>query len=387
MRKNIYLFNIYHLLSGLWLFSPLAVIYFQEVCNSYTTAILAYSLINLTQSISEVPLGVLSDRNGRKTNLCISAILLCLNMICWAIAGVGGGIWMLFLGSVLRGVGISFMTGTDAAFLYETMADLRRKKLFDKVYAKAMSYNQLGLLLSAICATIVTFYLPLIWLAWLSVLPTIGLIICTSLFKEPKSNFDENLSPWAQMKKSFWLLLKRKKLRNYTAMRVLSSGLVLSIYRYEILYYAQLIATYLITIVRIIMHLSGYISFLLVPMVRRFNFLQLLFLSSLGAAIVRGIAVAINNSLTPFLSAFANLSYGVGVTAQTTLLQKEYNKSLRATMHSLSDFLCGFAVTIIGYLYGLMADYTSPRVALSVAIGVQVIIAMLYKQLFRIYKK
>lgn len=370
----------------MWLFSPLAVIYFQEICQSYTLAIFAYSLISLMQSITEIPLGVISDRFGRKTNLILAAILLFLNMLFWAWAGCGGGVWMLFLGSALRGMGVSFLSGTDAAFIYETVSDLRSKKIFDKIYAKTVSYSQLGLLISAICATIVTYYLPIIWLAWFSLLPYAITIVVAFMLKEPKSNFDDKLTPWEQMKKSFKLLVKRKKLRNYTAMQVLSSGLTLSIYRFEILYYAQLIATYLITVVRIIMHTTGYISFMLVPMVRKFSFLNVLFLSNLGVTLVRTIAIVLNNALTPFISAFTNLAYGVGITAQTTLVQKEYNKSLRATMHSLAEFLRGFAIALMGYIFGLIADLGSPRMALSIAIIAQLIIAMAYKHLFKMYK-
>lgn len=370
----------------MWLFSPLAVIYFQEICQSYTLAIFAYSLISLMQSITEIPLGVISDRFGRKTNLILAAILLFLNMLFWAWAGCGGGVWMLFLGSALRGMGVSFLSGTDAAFIYETVSDLRSKRIFDKIYAKTVSYSQLGLLISAICATIVTYYLPIIWLAWFSLLPYAITIVVAFMLKEPKSNFDDKLTPWEQMKKSFKLIVKRKKLRNYTAMQVLNSGLTLSIYRFEILYYAQLIATYLITVVRIIMHTTGYISFMLVPMVRKFSFLNVLFLSNLGVALVRTIAIVLNNALTPFISAFTNLAYGVGITAQTTLVQKEYNKSLRATMHSLAEFLRGFAIALMGYIFGLIADLASPRMALLIAIVAQLIIAMTYKHLFKMYK-
>ncbi len=371
----------------MWLFSALAVIYFQEVCQSYTLAIFAYSLISLIQSITEIPLGIVSDRFGRKTNLVLAAILFFMNMLFWAGAGCGGGIWMLFLGSALRGCAASFFSGTGVAFLYETVSDLRAKKIFDKIYAKAVSYNQLGLLISAICATVVTYYLPLIWLAWLSILPTMVMIMVSFMLKEPKASFDNKITPWQQLRKSIILLTKRKKLRNYTAMQVLSSGLVLSIYRFEILYYAQLIANYLITIVRIIMHMMGYVGFLIVPMVHKFSFLNILFLSNLGAAIVRMFAIALNNSLTPFVSAFTNLAYGVGLTAQTTLIQKEYNKNLRATMHSLAEFLGGFVVAIMGYIFGVIADCGSPRLALIIAIIAQLFIAVAYKQLFRTYKK
>lgn len=387
LRRNIYLFNIYNLINGLWLFSALAVVYFQDVCSSYTLAILAYSLISLSQSISEIPLGVISDRWGRKINLTISAVFLFLNMLFWAWAGSGGGVWLLFAGSVLRGIGLSFMSGTDTAFLYETLSDLRCRKIFDKIYARNMSYSQLGLLISAIAATVVTYYLPIIWLAWLSVLPAGIKIIIALLLQEPKSNFEQGLSPWEQIKKSFHLLFTRKKLRSYTAMQVLSSSLTLSIYRFEILYYAQLLALYLISVVRIIMHATGYISFLLTGLLRRFDFLQLLFFSIFGNALIRGIGLLLNNALTPFLAAFSNLTYGVGLTAQTTLLQKEYHKSLRATMNSLAEFLRGFAIALIGYLFGRLADYYSPRLALAAAIAAQIVLAFAYNQLFKIYKK
>ncbi len=387
LRRNFFLFNIYNLMNGLWLFSALAVVYFQEVCHSYTAAIFAYSLISLSQSLSEIPLGVISDRWGRKINLIISAILLFLNMLLWAWAGCGGGIWVLFAGSVLRGLGISFMSGTDTAFLYETLYDLRCRKIFDKVYAKAMSYSQLGLLISAITATFVTYYAPLIWLAWLSVLPAVLKIIVALMLQEPKSNFEHGLSPWAQIKKSFQLLFSRKKLRSYTTMQVLASSLTLSIYRFEILYYAQLIELYLINVVRIIMHSMGYISFLLAGMLHRFNFLRLLFFSTFGNALIRGVGLLLNNALTPFLAAFSNLAYGIGLTAQTTLLQKEYHKSLRATMNSLAAFLRGFAIALTGYFFGLLADFGSPRLALAVAVATQIALAFAYNYLFKIYKK
>ncbi len=387
LRRNISLFNLYNLFNGLWLFSALAVVYFQEVCSSYTLAILAYSLVSLTQSISEIPLGVISDRRGRKLNLTISAMFLFLNMLFWAWAGIGGGVWMLFAGSVMRGIGLSFLSGTDTAFLYETTCDLRCRKLFDKIYSKAMSFSQLGLLISAMTATVVTYYAPLVWLAWLSVIPAACKIIIALLLQEPKSNFERDVSPWEQIKKSFRLLFSRKKLRSYTAMQVLTSSLTLSIYRFEILYYAQLIPLYLINVVRIIMHAMGYLSFLLAGLVGRFGFLRVLFFSTLGNALIRGLGLLLNNALTPFLAAFSNLAYGVGVTAQTTLLQKEYHKSLRATMNSLAELLRGFAIALIGYLFGLLADYGSPRLTLAIAVAIQIILAQVYNHLFRIYQK
>ena len=385
MRKNIYLFNLYHFFTGLWLFSALAVIYFQDVCHSYTLAILAYSMISISSSVLEIPLGVISDRLGRRPNLILSSIFLFLNMLLWALAGYYESVWMLFAGSFCRGIGVALHSGTEVAFLYETTGDLRCRKIFDKLYANAMSYGQMGLLISAICGMVVTYYLPLIYLVWMSVLPAFVKMFIIILVKEPKSNFDTELSPFQQIKKSINLIIKRKKLRNYTCMKVLTSGLILSIYRFEVLYYAQLIPLYLINVTRIIMHTTGYLSFMLSGMLRKIGFLQLLFYSNIGMALVRIVGLILNNTLTPFVASLSNLGYGIEVTAQAALMQKEYHKSLRATMNSLTELMCGLSIAIIGYLFGLLADWYSPQIAVWVATIVQISIAIGYKILFKTY--
>ena len=103
-------------------------------------------------------------------------------------------------------------------------------------------------------------------------------------------------------------------------------------------------------------------------------------------ALIRSIGLILNNSLTPFVTSLTNLGYGIGVTAQATLQQKEYNKSLRATMESVCELFRSLFIAISGYFFGLIADYSSPQTALWVAVIVQITIAILYKNLFKIYK-
>jgi len=371
----------------MWLFSALAVVYFQDVCQSYTLAILAYSLISLVSGIAEVPLGILSDRKSRKFNIIASSLCFFLNMLLWAMAGIYNNILMLFLGSIFRGIAVAFHSGTDTALIYETMQDLRSKNLFDKVYSQINSFHQMGLLISAITGMIVTYYLPLIYLVWLSVLPALIKIFVVILLKNPKSNFDSSVTPLQQLIKSVQLLKKRKKLRSYVSMTILDSGILLTMYRFETLYFAKLIPLYLINVVRIITHASGYFSFLIMPLLRKINFLQLLFYSRLGMAFIRTVGLMLNNSLTPFITSLTNFGYGVGITAQVTLQQKEYNKSLRATMESICELLRGVFITLLGYFFGLLADYTSIQIALWIAVIIQICTALLYKNLFKIYQK
>jgi MFS family permease len=197
-------------------------------------------------------------------------------MVFWALAGVYQSIWMLFAGSVFRGIGVAFQSGSDVALIYEIMAELRKRKLFTKVYSQIISFHQMGLLISAIVGMIVTYYLPLIYLVFLSILPAFFNIFIILKMKNPKSCFDEKLSPLDQLKKSITLLKRRKKLRSYVSMSVLDSGILLTLYRFEALYFAQLIPLYLINVVRIITHTTGYFSFLIIQLFKKMSFLLIL---------------------------------------------------------------------------------------------------------------
>lgn len=386
IRKNLYLFSWHNFCAGLWLFAALAIIYFEQITGSYALAMLAFSFVNLVQSLSEVPCGIFSDRIGRRYTLILSAFIIFINMLLWAAAGYFGSVWMLFVGSVLRGIGLAFLSGTDTALMFETLDQLRKRKLFDQIFAKSCGYHQIGLVISAIIATVVTYYGSINILAWLSVIPAFAKIIIAWMFVEPKSNIEEGISPWEQVKKSIKLFIKKPKLRKYSLLQIVNSSLLLSIFRFESMYYEKLVPIYLINIARTLQHIIGCISFWLVPMVSKISFLKLLFFSSLGNAIIRIIGLLMNNALTPFFTATHNFFYGISTTAEVTLIQKEYNKGLRATMDSIVSLFGGIIVAIFGYAFGAFADYTSPRAAIILGVCGQVVLALFYHRLFKAYK-
>ena len=203
---------------------------------------------------------------------------------------------------------------------------------------------------------------------------------------EPKNNLEEGISPWQQVKKSVRLFLKKPKLRKYSLLQIVNSSLQLAVFRFESMYYEQLVPIYLINIARSLQHIIGCVSFWLVPLVNKISFLRLLFFSSMGNALIRTLGLMMNNALTPFFSAAHNFFYGIGQTAEVTLIQKEYNKGLRATMDSIAALFGGIVIAVIGYAFGVFADYTSPRVALALGVVGQVGIALLYRRLFKVYK-
>lgn len=78
--------------------------------------------------------------------------------------------------------------------------------------------------------------------------------------------------------------------------------------------------------------------------------------------------------------ATVNLFYGTGQTSASTLLQQEFSPQQRATMKSIISFGQGILMAGVMYLFGVLADISSPRLALfsAVLIKIIVIIASLF---------
>ena len=383
IRRNIALFKIQHFFNGLWLFSALAIIYFEQVTGSYALAMLAFSFVNIGQSLAEIPCGIFSDKISRKATLLYGAIFVFINMLLWALAGVYSSALLLFLGSLFRGIGLAFKSGTENAIIYETCQQIKQRKLFMTILAKITSFYQLGALIAAFMATFITYYFSLQTLVWLGVIPLFLNVFVVMLIVNPKNQAKSEQSFQEHLIKSIKTFVKNTKLRKYATLQVLNCALANSIFRFESIYYEKLVPIYFVNIARILQHLMGWISFHIATLFTNTNLVKILCFSSFGSALVRLIGLIMNNAITPFITSMQNLFYGSSQTSSTTLLQKEYNKGLRATLDSIVGLLGGIMTAIIGYLLGVIADISSPRFVLFIAVGCSLAVAYAYNRLFK----
>ena len=59
IKRNILLFKLASFFDGFWPLSPLVVIYFEQITNSYAIAMGIFSIANILQCIMEIPTGIL----------------------------------------------------------------------------------------------------------------------------------------------------------------------------------------------------------------------------------------------------------------------------------------------------------------------------------------
>ena len=146
IRRNIFLFKLYYLFSAVWPLAALAIVFFQKITGSYAFALGVFSIVNIVQSIAEVPTGIISDKIGRKKTMALSSALTALAYIIFALAGTFAYKYLLILGAVIWAIADAFASGTDDALMYETMEELRKADKYDIIYARSKTFDQIGIL-------------------------------------------------------------------------------------------------------------------------------------------------------------------------------------------------------------------------------------------------
>lgn len=133
------------------------------------------------QLLWEVPSGVASDRLGRKMTLVVAAAA---RLIAWLCIGMSGSVGGFVFGFFMLGAATAFESGTDSAFLFDTLRDRKESHMYGNLEAR--SY-QLGLF-SMGCSTLLGGFLVIFGfnIPIIATIPPMILYLCsTLLLKEP----------------------------------------------------------------------------------------------------------------------------------------------------------------------------------------------------------
>lgn len=364
IQRNIPLLKINAFLGGLWPLQALAIIYFEQITHSYALAMLVWSVTSIVQTLTEVPTGVFSDKIGRRKTLMLAAGCIVFCFFLWALAGQISSSWLLFVGAFFWGISDSFLSGTQDALVYETMEELGQKDAFATLYAKINFWMQFGLALSALFAALITYFFSLQTLAWICVFPISGQLITAYFFVEPKrTSIQKQLPSFFHFLIAFRKLWRNKRLRLYAFFTVFNEAVGYAYTRIEAAYFQTLIKDWLINIMRFIKQASGMIGFALVPYVKRFGSVRLFFTSITINELLKTIGVVLHNTFSPIIMSLVNLCWGISMTSQKDILQREFSANQRATMQSIMEVVKGIFAAIVTYLFGYLADFSGPRIA------------------------
>jgi MFS family permease len=119
--SNIPRYVVYTALKGVGfgLFLPIWVIYLQQQRGlSLSQAALVDVTFFVAAALAELPTGIVADRFGRKTSMTIGASLMAAGLIGWTFAPT---LLLTIVAYVVMGIGMTFLSGAEDAFFYETV--------------------------------------------------------------------------------------------------------------------------------------------------------------------------------------------------------------------------------------------------------------------------
>ncbi|MFL5807499.1 MAG: MFS transporter [Roseiflexaceae bacterium] len=186
VASNIPRYFVYTALKGFGfgLFLAVWVIYLQQQRGlSLSQAALIDVTFFVAAALAELPTGIVADRFGRKTSMTAGATLMCAGLLGWTFAPT---LPLIIIAYVAMGVGITFLSGAEDAFFYETLRESGRgddyARLLGRVSATFPGALALGSVLSGFLAAI-NLILPFL-VAGLVLLLALGVVLT---FKEPQA--------------------------------------------------------------------------------------------------------------------------------------------------------------------------------------------------------
>lgn len=181
LERSLRRFGVYVPLSHVNFWTPVFFLYFGERF-SIEDVLLLESIYYACVVLLEVPSGYLSDRLGRRATLLCSAVAMGAG---YTLFLFGGASFLLFaLGQLGKAVGYAFLSGTDAAFHYDTLAALGREDEYADREGRLLRNGYVAAAVgTAFAGLLATFDLRIAYA--LSLLNAIAMLLIVLTLREP----------------------------------------------------------------------------------------------------------------------------------------------------------------------------------------------------------
>jgi MFS family permease len=154
MQRNIWIFKIIFCLHQSWFWLGIWVLFYLRFTNYAGIGILESTMFFIGL-LFEIPTGAIADLVGKKLTIILSFILYTLGELTMAFSIT---YTHLFISVLLLVLAVALFSGAAEAFLYDTLATLKKESEYDKVYSQIKSYGLLTIAASSVIGGIVYSY-------------------------------------------------------------------------------------------------------------------------------------------------------------------------------------------------------------------------------------
>ena len=222
--RNIRIFTTIGFLKGLYFYVPIFTFFLLAENVSLSAVVISQVFYSLFVFLGEVPTGLFADRFGQKTSIIfgytIEAIGIALVIIFPTTIG-------LYIAYSMRGLGSSFLSGSEEALLYESVKQ-SGKNNFQKIYGQFLSNEQIGFIVSTAFAGFAYQYLgeqafiPLIALTALCILCAGIASLFLKNFEAKITDASEGAGMFSLLKQSFSLIRRNDTIFTLTVVGALT---------------------------------------------------------------------------------------------------------------------------------------------------------------------
>ncbi|HEY4744029.1 MAG TPA: MFS transporter [Desulfuromonadaceae bacterium] len=160
LRRNIPLLYAFSFLQ-MTLF-PMAVItlfWKDHIGLSLSQILLLQSIFAVAMVVMEYPAGYVSDRVGYRTALTFAAFL---GIAGWGVYTVASSFRDVLMAEILLGISTAFISGTDSAFLYESLKGTDKEAAYSRFEGRSTFFGQTGEAAGALFAGLLYARYPLL---------------------------------------------------------------------------------------------------------------------------------------------------------------------------------------------------------------------------------
>jgi len=372
------------LLIGLNFAAPVIVIYFSKVTGSYALGLSIFSIAMVSSAIFEIPTGVFSDLIGRKYTTMLGGLAYTLAYLVYA---TGSTYWILIIGAMLHGLARSLYSGNNDALLYDSLNRSERKEELSKFMGFIGSAEQWALGISAVLGGILVAKYSYSLTIWVSII-TLFLCFITSFWLIEVKNFEQNEgNVFFHLREAWVNFLNNGKLRLLSLSSIIGFGQGEAGFQFTTVFVASLWPLWAIGIARMLSNISAAIGFgLSGKIMKKFRAEQVLIFEQISSKIMSFVALLFPTVASPALMSATSVMYGPSSVAENSIFQKEFSDKQRATMGSLNSLgrSIFFAICAVGL--GMIADKTSPRIALIAGQILGLVSVYLTWKLFKLIK-
>jgi MFS family permease len=366
MPRIVSLFMWFNFFTDFKLYAPLAILYFQQITGSFAAGMSIFSITMITAALFEVPLGVVSDRIGRKMTIVSGAVFAVLSVGGYASASLTagqesiGGFVPLVAGAIAEGISRSFYSGNNDAMLHDALTEAGQVERFGEYSGKVNAMFQVALAISAVLGSIVAMWsFPAV--VWISVFPQIACLGIALRMPDPRIHDHEAPNVFAHLKEAVSGFIHNKRLRLMSLASIWGDSFGESAYQFQSAFYATLWPVWAVGIAKVLGNASAAAGMHLGHRLITAWGLERTFI---GTRIVQRslvlTATAFPTLATPVIIGLSGGLMGAGWTAESTLYQRHFKPKQRATMGSLISFSTSLGFAAVAYGVGVIGDTWGP---------------------------